>query len=62
MDEKREIAQLWYELVKTQSILQKVIENIEQDHLLSKKELRESEEQALRFIQLRYPLLGITWK
>lgn len=63
VDPAKEIAELWFELVKTQAILEKVIEKVaEKQTILSKKELSECEDIALKIVQSRFPNLGIKRK
>ena len=66
MTDSIKIAELWYELIKTQAILQHVIEKAEvkneEDQILSDKELNDCKQQAIRHVQTRFPKLRLTLK
>lgn len=56
MNETQEICELWYEVIKTQAILETIMKK--QPVCLSHKELEECETRAVQVIQGRFPMLG----
>ncbi len=60
IDPAKEVVELWYELTKTQAILDKILSKIKPESiLLSQEELSSCEEVALRKVRSRYPTLNI---
>ena len=60
---EREVVELWHQVIKTQAILQLVLERAEakdnEEPLLSEQDLKECEQQALRAVQTRFPKLEL---
>lgn len=61
LDHDKEIVALWYELAKSQAILQRML-NRGGEGLIDKSDLRECECEALAIVQRRFPSLGVHWK
>lgn len=64
IDPQKEVAELWYELIKTQAILEIVLKKTSGNSgpVLNSLELQECEKRALQAVQARFPQLGITRK
>ncbi len=59
IDLMKEITELWFELVKTQAILETVVNKNKKENILSESELRQCEDKAFTAVKNRFPSLSI---